>query len=404
MKIFSALFPIMFLARAFAYTADDGAKTILTSGTASDTTNAVAYVDAKNEDGWVMTIGSAGGSYTWSIDVNFNIGQTWTVKGASDSDRPTISVSSSVNVVGLAASGKIITLKDIKWTNSGALDGLLSLEGSSGNVGPNFRVTNCSFANSGNGRSLFIEEYGLVDHCQFTGSDENRIWCRNSDVGWTGSHTFGTTNTIVIEDCWFHNSSAGPVVMSQVLDGDQAMRVIFRFNVITNGNCESHGFTSGEGNEALQAEIYKNNFYLSGDGGDQADWAVYVWRGGTGVAFSNTVTQVGTFAGYNSMFKFRAEQSDPYLADHQPGTGLVSPSTVGRVAIYHWDNSGFDGVTFTTDEGTMIVNTDYFTNTAKPGYTTLTYPHPLAGWGAIVASTAQTSGRAPQAGGGIFNR
>lgn len=369
---------LLFAHSAFAFNADDGAKTILTDGTSSDTIAARDYVDGKNQDGWVMTVGSAGGSYTWAAGISFNIGQTWTIQGASASNRPLITTGDTCTITGAAGSGKIITVKDLRFINTGSVDPLLSMEGTTGNVGPNYRLSNCHFTNP-NGRSIFCEQYGLIDNCFFAGGSEARIWIRNTAVGWTGTHTFGTTNNVVIEDCKFSNPNTGTVIMSQVLDGDQGMRVIFRYNTITNGNTETHGATSIE--EGLQVEVYKNTFYLSGDGGDQADWAIHVWRGGTGVAYSNSVLLASgsTFAGFNYLFKFRAEQPESYPAPRQPGQGLVSNNTLGRVPIYHWDNTAFESAgfsEFSTDEGTMVVNTDYFTNTAKPGYTQLVYPHP----------------------------
>ena len=40
---------------------------------------------------------------------------------------------------------------------------------------------------------------------------------------------------------------------------------------------------------------------------------------------------------------------------------------------------------FAVGEGTMVVNVDYFTNTPKPGYTALVYPHPLQTPGSVSA-------------------
>jgi hypothetical protein len=367
---------------AIAFTANDGAKTISTDGSFGDTTNAVAYVDAKNQDGWVVTVGSAGGSYTWSSPFNFNIGKQWVIQGASSDNRPTIILRAPLTFTGGSTSSQTVTIKDFIFSGtSGALDPMITLTGAGGAT-RQFRMTNCKLTNTSNynsERSLFVLAYGLIDHCDFEGGPENRVWCRNDGVGWTGTMTFGTEQTICIEDCVFTNTQTpGSVVMSQVLDGDHAMRVTFRHNTITNGNTETHGYTSGAGNEGLQAEIYSNQFYLVGNGLDCADWATHIWRGGTGVCYSNTVTLVG-FWGANFMSKFRAEQPESYPAPHQPGQGLIAANTLGRVPIYFWNNNWPGGTMsdFGLGEGTMVVNVDYYTNTPKPGYTALVYPHPL---------------------------
>ncbi len=75
----------------FAFTANDSTKTISTDGSYSDTTNACAYVSRKNQDDWVMTVGSPGASYTWSGPVTLPIGHTFTFQGVSAFSRPTIS-------------------------------------------------------------------------------------------------------------------------------------------------------------------------------------------------------------------------------------------------------------------------------------------------------------------------
>lgn len=366
---------------ALGFTADDNARTILTDGTASDTASAVTYVDGKNQDNWIMTIGSAGGSYNWATDVNFNItDQDWAVVGASSSDRPTITVTSSVDVTGGGANGKTIYVGNIHWrVTAGTVNGILVPGGGAGDA-DSYCITNCTFQNDGGGEAFSIGPatgYGVIADCDFAGSSETRIYLQNAGVGWTGVMSFGTTDTVTIEDCNFNNTST---TMSQVIDGDNGCRYIFRHNIITNGNTETHGFTSGDGNEGLQIENYSNVFWLSGTGGDQADWVLHVFRGGTGVVYSNEVKQANSFGGFNHWVKFRAEQTAPYLAPHQPGTGLVSPSTVGRIPIYCWDNVAFEACTFscfTTSEGTMVENTDYFTDTEKPGYVPLEYPHPL---------------------------
>jgi hypothetical protein len=48
-----------------AYTKDDVTKTATSDGSLSDTQSALSYIDGRNEDGWVLTVGSSNGSYSW---------------------------------------------------------------------------------------------------------------------------------------------------------------------------------------------------------------------------------------------------------------------------------------------------------------------------------------------------
>ena len=77
-----------------------------------------------------------------------------------------------------------------------------------------------------------------------------------------------------------------------------------------------------------------------------------------------------------------------YRCIDQPGAGtsrLLSgdPPSGGNAQssvepIYVWNNT-LNGVAFNTTSGSINVqaNRDYFTSIARPGYTPLTYPHPL---------------------------
>lgn len=384
---------------AFAFDEDTPTKTITSDGTASDSASAWTALKAKDENGWTLVLGAAGGSYTWSSNVDFTgyTTRTFTIRGASPSNRPTITLTSTCTIVG-GGNGIYFTVKDIIWfSNTAGLDGLLSLEGTAGNVGANYRVTNCQFRNDGSGtaRNIFCEEYGLIDNCTFLGDAENKVWVRNDGVGWTGTHTFGTTNTVVIEDCIFGNTST---TFSQAIDGDRGCRYIFRFNTLTNSNTEGHGYTSGAGNESLQVEVYGNQFKLQGTSGNGADWVMHTTRGGTGVIYSNTVSQAqgSTWGDFNFVHKHRAEQPEAHPAPHQPGQGLVSLNTLGTVPIYYWANTTHESpvnAVYGDAEGSTIINEDFFDGTPKPGYTALEYPHPLRsedGGGETVGSITAT--------------
>jgi hypothetical protein len=373
----------------FAFSANDGAKTVTSDGSASDTNAAVAYIDGKNADGWVLTIGQPNGNYSWGSDVNFGIkDQTWRVQGASPSERPTITISSQCNVTG-GGPEKTVTIADVKWRGSGgAIDGLLQLGGTVGAI-RNYRVTNCEFLNqSGGSRDIFADAYGLIDNCKFLDSGQTAsIYCRNTAIGWSGTMSFGTEQAVFVEDCEWVNDVPDPglIVAVQAVDGIDAFRAVIRHNKFTNCNTETHGRSTGYLREGLQVEVYSNTYNWVGSSEDAAGWFCHVWRGGSGVAFDNDVNFSGGFWSGGWMFLFRAEQPEPYRANGQPGTGMVSNNVIGSVPIYHWNNRKNGSVittgsgNFATQEGKMVENTDYFVNTERPGYTPYMYPHPLRG-------------------------
>ncbi len=65
MKTIKAAFAFAFLpCFGFAFTNNDTARTATSDGSAADTQAALNYIDAKNQDGWTLTIGTVGSSYT----------------------------------------------------------------------------------------------------------------------------------------------------------------------------------------------------------------------------------------------------------------------------------------------------------------------------------------------------
>src|SRR4051794_35916569 len=77
---------------SYGYNRDDASKTITSDGSLADTQAAVNYVRDRGQDGWVLTVGAAGGNYTWTaaltVDVSNHI---FTLQGASAANRPSIS-------------------------------------------------------------------------------------------------------------------------------------------------------------------------------------------------------------------------------------------------------------------------------------------------------------------------
>lgn len=383
--------------------ANDAAKTVSSDGSISDTQAAVNYVDAKNADGWVLTVGSAGASYTWGSQLSINISHVTTIKGASATNRPTITSAAGGTGISMGVTnGKTITIRDFifnEWNTSDSST-LFQISGSGVDC---WRITNCKFnhgapskivrvGNSGGGGTLTLGAegpYGLVDNCQ-CGSGAGFYFF---EVGqnWRRPMTWGTNKAFYVEDCTFTGSS---IEFLTAVDSWNGARYVFRHNTLTNMFVASHGADSaGTLNSVLQMEVMHNTFTVS----TAFDKAFFV-RGGTFVFFDNKLNG----AGYNfgvKMTYFRATPGtntavdrfypQDYVGTMMPCSGYVGTTGAdpkwpsepwGSVPAYIWGNTGNAplqyGIANSNSGGFNAPNRDYFL-TPKPGYTEYTYPHPL---------------------------
>lgn len=406
---------------AFAFTADDGAKTISTDGSYSDTTNGLAYVADKAQDGWVMTVGSAGQACNWSNQCNVSIAYTFTFQGASADNRPTIKFwdSSLIGINVGANPNKIVTVKDfiIEDSATGPTFRKIYVGGS----GVCFRISNIKFNSlivcapligigSINGTHL-TGPYGLIDHCEWnfsSGCQMNGIFIIDNGStdhwGWTQPMTWGTTNCVVVEDCIFTTDHAPA---GTVIDSYGGGRMVLRYSNITNFYFSTHGRQSGANDSSLQHELYKCNFHVNDtmNGMGFMAWA----RGGSWLIWSNTVTQSQLQLLSGGSWRFSVECAASfwasegcaaqliYPADYpaiqQVGRGVVAGAE-GSVPMYVWGNTVpaqnaggpiwgeiqrySDGTVEppTGDAPFIIPDREYFT-VAMPGYTPLAYPYSI---------------------------
>lgn len=436
MKLFIAILVLLASVTAYAYTANDSLKTISTDGSYSDTTNACQYVQVKNQDGWVMTVGSPGGSYTWTNYIDFPQGHSFTFQGAATNNRPTItSTIDGYRIYVHATDAKLVTIRDLifaPWTGSenNALFGVF------GAGSDTFRFTNCKFNHAnGDGATWAIEvsqpsmasgegPYGLIDHCEFsagTGYSGGAILVHDNE-NWNNPMSWGTKKAVYIEDCNFHAEHID--VGAPAMDGFEGCRIVFRYNVLSNYStavhgAEPYGDINNEGlqstNGALQVEWMHN--YITISQGNGSAWNLLM-RGGSLTCFSNTVESTGNGFYNNNVFMDyyrnsggggpgliidRTNAATQYVGTQQPGCGVVAsagqdplyPSNKwGSVPVYYWGNTINAPMNVgEINSGTAFVqlNRDYFNGTPRPGYTEYTYPHPLntGGGGGGVGTSPQ---------------
>lgn len=403
----------------FGFSANDGAKTISTDGSYSDTTNAMAYVVNKAQDGWVMTVGAAGGSYTWTNTANLTCTNLFTIQGGA-SGNPTW-ITFGANSGGYAFGWsltpgkfpKYTTIKDFVFTDTtgGPNTAGITINGD----GLCFRVSNCVFTNLSHANENVLVgsfnsdtnmgPFGVFDHCSIlsSGASIYGIFQRQNgnpgngngtfSASWNYPMTWGTSNAVYVEDCKFYAATfnAG----TPALDGASGARWVIRHCDSTNYvPLTAHGPDSGGiSNSTLQVEAYyTTNTIANGFGQD----FVYYIRGGSFYAFSNQLYAVsGGFR--NSFVKFSADcstaawasegcpQQYNYPADYpvfeQPGQGVISSGVQGAVPCFVWSNSfqgAFNIGTIEVSSTMVAANRDYYLDSVATNYTPYVYPHPLA--------------------------
>ncbi len=336
----------------------------------------------------------AGGSFTWST--SFTVPAGVTLRGATDSNRPTIKVTGASTITLTGTAADVVALKDVKFNacDAGA-NSILSFLGS----GVCFILQNVEFRNTDPGTwcawiagpvngSSNSGPFGLVKNVDLvsTGPAFPGFFVRQNQFsadGWGTTLTWGTQKAVVFEDCaataaTSNNNGAG------FFDGDTGARVVVRNSAFTNYTLNAHGNDSAAAG-FLEFTAYDNTFTCN----DAFWWQNYAMflRGGTLNVHDNTLDATGGAAivvGLKIHY-FRASSNtgfpqfpiefypEDYPGAQQPGQ---------PVPMYMWNNTFGGSVLFQAswgqyeDQAFIDEGRDYFL-TARPGYSELAYPHPL---------------------------
>lgn len=297
-KLVLALFAILLCSKAYAFDADNAAKTIRSDGSMTDTKNAISYVKARSQEGWVLTVGEPGASYTWTGDVQVNVPRNFTFKGASPTNRPTITTTGGIWFS--YAPGKVLTVRDLIVAQNGASNNVSTYINGSGPE-PGFRFTNILWTGGTNiiwigpfnahGDTTEEGPYGLVDHCEMNGSWSGfNMWANNMNgdqaTAWRRPVDFGTGKSVYFEDNNFHAPQM--YAASALVDPFYGGGYVFRHNTVVNRYLADHG-ADHDGNKkgsALKHEIMHNTISIDSSPGTAVPWFIFL-RGGTGVIFDN---------------------------------------------------------------------------------------------------------------------
>lgn len=304
------------------FTFNDTTLTANSDGSYVGTVNALAHAAQNGNNGWYITVGTNGGSYQWPSAMSFSVPNMVTLAGASSTNRTSITFTNTGNDGIYMNCGSYETLRDFIFNSSasGPLSDMVAIDGS--NVC--FRVANCQFLNTsvgqgtacgirvcpGHNATHFKGPWGLIDHTDFIlpgGPVYNVINCHANGTAdnwcWSNNMTWGTTNSVVIENVTSFQPE--PVPLGGFVEADGGARVCIRYCNITNCPESTHGMASGSGNSTLQLEAYENNFVYKTATLDQIPYW-FLQRGGTAVIFSNNfVNQLNGGSGaLDAVFEF----------------------------------------------------------------------------------------------------
>ena len=186
-----------------------------------------------------------------------------------------------------------ITFQDA-GVGAGNWHGKLEFNGMNAGPASAWRCDHCSFVGL-QGINIFVHGFaiGVVDHCSFflraegVGQYGINAYAHDSygDISYAMPPTYGTTNALYVESCYFTNILANYSAMG-AYDGYAGARVVFRNNILDRCCFATHGNdTSGRYRSVRSYEIYNNKFTHNQDFVTVMDF-----RGGTGVVWSNTAT------------------------------------------------------------------------------------------------------------------
>jgi hypothetical protein len=345
---------------------------------------------------------------TWSSEVQIT-NKSLTLQGRTadykNGSTATTITSSDKIAVNLNSSSYIVTLKDFKYSGVGGVGNEIFGSMLAGGNLENFRMTNVWVSWTENyGFSIFGTNgvnNGLIDNCRFEPINYNvgsAIYVDGvgTSAAFAGDSTLGTANNVFVEDCVFTRSQY--MGASHGIWSQNGGSYVLRHNTLTNWDIDVHGHCSGGGSRNF--EIYNNT--MAFDSSANQNTMINI-RGGTGVVYNNDATDPGTY----SLFHLWEQQiEDGYNMCGCPCTSYPCLHQLGRgkndilEPTYFWNNrirpnlgsswtyvsgsgtgTGHDPLCLNApnEETVIMASRDFYEsqNTAKPGYTAYTYPHPL---------------------------
>ncbi len=296
-----------------------------------------------------------------------------------------------------------------------------------------------TFTQTSGAQMQFFQLYGSND-----GGD-----CGNTP--WSFALTPGTANAVYFENNTF--DQRGCTQGDDFIDAYGGAYPVIRYNTFYDCSQGFHGMDSGSRRSCLGFEIYNNTYTNNSSVGGGYRLRRLTVRGGTGVVFNNTYNGTQTWNEVTLQY-FRAYQTTPAISFqicdgttyYMPTSGAAPLVTSGgrgfddtfnrtlgtngagftnkvdgplaatgypgrdqpgyapgmvSTPIYVWNNTGGNNTARfaggnPSDETKLAVfiqvNRDWVTGSAKPGYTSYTYPYPLAAIPTLSSATINSAG------------
>jgi hypothetical protein len=376
------------------------------------------------------TVSVPAGSASWS---GITVGsKALTIQGAGIG-ATVVTASRAFSLIGVE--GKSVRISGFTMRGGGST--VIHVSGTS----KTFRIDHIRFEGIA-GKAIEVNgySYGVIDHCQFVGPSVFvgvHVFDTTSNGGvasWNRPLTLGSDKAVYIEDCLFDFGTYGAGVPS--VDSRTGGRYVFRYNKVRNQSMGHHDAETQNQRGTFSWEVYGNVFEYS-----QPLWTAIYMRGGTGVIFDNKFSgsfSMGTplymtayrssSAGHGAPWYPPCDGTRDYMWSdvsdncttpgqkngngavciqidgHLDSTGYPCRDQLGRTydadgdgvqdlsPSYEWNNTSTAGdVEYDWNVPSNVghhlkLGRDYFADAPKPGYTPLTYPHPLVkGGGSLPA-------------------
>ncbi len=404
-------------------TTNTGTKTGSSDGSQSDTQALIDFVRNRAEDGWVLTIGTAGGSYTWASPVDLNGAGTWaysvTIQSAGgDSNKTTLTANFSTGGSALvlrATNNKLVRFTGFicKVTAGNYLStGWVNVDTHGvGDCANSFRIDHNRFEDAGgnvSGKGPMVgvvwpnrwssgAVYGLIDNNTFYTADSSvntndgvyvyagTSGSADTDLGqWNNSMTWGTASTVCVEHNTFTVAAGLTVEGNPAIDGAWfGARILSRYNTFNNWVTVHHGADSAK-SSVLQVESFHNIYNLTAN--DAVDY-IHYHRGGCLRFAFNTINLSGG-ATVNQIIKTAMDHDASRSFLFQTISHGATAGVESVLGDYIWSNTINGGsptlvgqpanpnANSDTTTGQYVLNTNYFLS-APGGFSELAYPHPL---------------------------
>lgn len=299
------------------------------------------------------------------------------------------------NLMPTANAGKSYIFRFSAPTNAGvsrlsgaAFDGNRLAGGVSVGKDQTLRLDNCSFTDM-YARGVFFwgyRAYGLVDHCTFT---NNRIAVEvdgGDNASWNETAGLGTTNAVVVEDCYFFNDSSG-VPVDQLFYNGQGARVVFRHNSVKSTSTNNVWFWDSHGNcrylpleaRGTISTVLENNYIDI----KKVPKAI-IMRGGMFMMISNTLVCPGAFGMTLTEEEGWSTSLFPTLRTNWPAQDQVTNTWVVNNTLNGAPITATNIMSWTlksqpNDRTFIQEGRDFWVTNAMPplvNFTPLAYPHP----------------------------